>query len=436
MAQTIRVRLPRLHAGRPGRAALDARWAPGVRYKGSGQQEIFDSPARFKVLFCGKRWGKSRFVFVWLLAAALMGKYCWWLWPNQVAARRGWDDLKKMVQKVPGVVTREVERMVIFAGGGYIQIKSAHEPDTLRGEPVHRCAFSEASYMRHGEYIWSQIISNQIADYRGEVLFETSCRGFDWVWALAVQTEGLAEWEWWRIPSWDNPHLDIREIERLAATTSPDKFRAEICAESFADAAMVLGDPLRACVLEEGWRYEGDVAFICGGLDLARHVDYTALSIMDGFDQGDERLGESARQAGQFYLERWQGLEWDALTEQVRQACLENGVECLVVDSTGVGDVMLPQIEDALGADCEVLPFVFGTKSKTALVKDFALALQKGRVRLLNHPALIGEMQDFRGKRNSQTLHVAYEAEHGHDDLVIASALNWWGMVEGEIGLG
>ena len=94
-----------------------------------------ENPARFKVVACGRRWGKTELGVTSILNAALhQNKRCWWLAPTRQMASQVWRDLKRAVKTLKGTCISETERRIDLAGGGMIAVRSAHHPDNLRGE--------------------------------------------------------------------------------------------------------------------------------------------------------------------------------------------------------------------------------------------------------------------------------------------------------------
>src|SRR3989304_3347462 len=98
---TIQVSLPPLHTGRDGTG---------------GQQSIANHPARFKVVMCGRRWGKT-FLGVYLCAkTAIEGGRAWWVAPNYKIANEGWSVLKTIFRQIPGTEIRESDRQILVPG--------------------------------------------------------------------------------------------------------------------------------------------------------------------------------------------------------------------------------------------------------------------------------------------------------------------------------
>src|SRR5438128_7057388 len=93
------------------------------------QKKILSSDARFRVVACGRRFGKTtlgeRSI---LIRAADYNQACWWLSPTYDMADHVWRDLKTAVRDVPDVQINESDLRMDFAGGGWLAIHSTHNP--------------------------------------------------------------------------------------------------------------------------------------------------------------------------------------------------------------------------------------------------------------------------------------------------------------------
>src|SRR5262249_61781175 len=126
---------------------------------------------RFKVLAAGRRWGKTLLgVTLCVEDACTMppgeapGR-AWWVAPSYKQAAVGWRALLRLLRPVPGVDIRRGEMLVKLPTGGTVQVRSADEPDSLRGEGLTFLAMDEAAYM--AENAWSGGLRPGVADGRG-----------------------------------------------------------------------------------------------------------------------------------------------------------------------------------------------------------------------------------------------------------------------------
>lgn len=177
-----------------------------------GQRIVRDSPARFRVLACGRRWGKTLLGVALCVEVAAKGGRAWWIAPTFPVASIGWRAIKHLVKQIPYSEIREGERIATLPGGGTIQVRSSDNPDSLRGEGLDLAVFDECAFMV--EEAWTEAIRPALADRQGKALFISTPQGRNWFYRLwARGQEGDPEWQSWQFPTSANPHIDPIEIE-------------------------------------------------------------------------------------------------------------------------------------------------------------------------------------------------------------------------------
>lgn len=210
---------------------------------------------RFIVLYCGRRWGKTRFAAVVAFKAAHAGGRVWWIAPTFPVAMIGWRLMRTLARQGNGKVDVSVsDRMFTFPGGGYIQVKSADNPDGLRGEGLDLAILDEAAFMRQD--VWTDAIRPALSDRLGKALFCTTPNGLSWVHDLFVRgqfAEPGAEWVSLRFRTTDNPFIPAGEVEAARAGLPAPVFAQEYEAEPLSgdDGVIPLAFVLAA---QERWR--------------------------------------------------------------------------------------------------------------------------------------------------------------------------------------
>lgn len=277
MAVKLEVTLPRLHPA---------------------QQAILDDPARYRVLCCGRRWGKTRLAAVAAVATALQGKRVWWVAPTYQTSLIGFRLVKPLVSRLPGAEARDGDRSVRLLGGE-IWFKSADSGDGgLRGEGLDLVIFDEAAFCHRDT--WEQQIRPALADRRGRAIFiSTPNKEGDWFHEafLRGQQADADGWRSWHLPSWTNPYLDADEVEEARRLLPSIVFRREFGAE-FVSAA---GARLRREWLRTGLPSDDDLkrCRISMGIDLAISTkdgaDFTAIAVMAKHDDGRIFVLDAAR---------------------------------------------------------------------------------------------------------------------------------------------
>lgn len=223
----IRIKLPPLHSG--------------------GQLQIAESDARFKVVMCGRRYGKTT-LGVWLCTRdSLQGKRTWWVAPTYKIAKEGWLILKRLAQQLrqipelKDIDIREGDREVVFPNGGSIEIRSSDTEDGLRGAGLDGVVMDEAASQR--ESAWTEEIRPALVDKRGWCLFIGTPKGNNWFAKLYKQAASgeRKNWAAWKYTTWDNPLISDEERVELETEYAgrPDKYNQEIMADIGASQYLV-----------------------------------------------------------------------------------------------------------------------------------------------------------------------------------------------------
>ena len=225
-----------------------------------GQLQIKASDARFKVVACGRRWGKTFFAADYLGEATmqterggrdLMGFDSYYIAPTFSQAK---DVMFRLIERMwepcikkswPSSLTFE------FVSGRMLQLKGADRPDRLRGVGLADAVLDEYASMR--PEVWPYVVMPTMADLSpvSRALFIGSPSGRNHFYALYKQAEeGKAGWAAWTFRTIDSPLIPAEEIEQARETMAPHAFRQEFEAD-FGDSADCPLDPDSIAVKEE-----------------------------------------------------------------------------------------------------------------------------------------------------------------------------------------
>jgi predicted phage terminase large subunit-like protein len=175
-----------------------------------GQRQVAESNARFKVLSAGRRWGKTR-LGVWLcLEKAWQGGRAWWVAPTYAMALEGWKDLRNIGIE-HGTVIKESEKTIITPTGGMVSIRSADNPDRLRGAGLDFVVLDECAFMK--ENTWAEVIRPTLTERQGGALFISTPKGFNWFEKIYHDSENYDDWERWQLPTKTNPYVPLEELD-------------------------------------------------------------------------------------------------------------------------------------------------------------------------------------------------------------------------------
>jgi len=211
-------------------AAVDL--SDAVRFRlHRGQAQVYRSPARFRVVVAGRRWGKTTVAVTELVTRALRGEpgRYWYVGPDRTNAKDTiWQQLKDMID--PTWLTRqpmETELIVDLVGGSQIAVKGAEEPDRLRGRGLRFAVLDEFADMK--PETWTAVLRPQLADYGASALFIGTPKSYNHLYDLYVRGQDQARTTWasWQFRTRDNPFIDPKEIEDAKADTDERTFRQE-----------------------------------------------------------------------------------------------------------------------------------------------------------------------------------------------------------------
>lgn len=383
-----------------------------------GQQEVLDCRARFRVLACGRRWGKTVLGKLTVVKAALGGGLYWWVLPDYGMATEAWRDLVRTCAPVTAEVLKS-ERRIELITGGVIQVKSAHNPDSLRGAGLDGAVLDEAAFM--SEEAWLGGIRPALSDKRGWALFLSTPSGMNWfhrIWQ-AGNDPLEPEWKSFHRATASSPTVRPEEIEAARRRMPERWFRQEYEAAFIEDAGAVFRNITQVCVAAPQTEPHPDHTYVMG-VDWGRVDDFTVITVLD----------TTTRQM--VALDRFNQIGWEtqrgrlvALAERWRPAVI-------LAESNSIGE---PNIEALQAAGLPVRPFQTTAQSKMVLIDALALAMEQETVMLLNDPVLVGEMQAYQVERLPSGTYRYAAPEGMHDDTVMATALGWEACTHSRITL-
>jgi len=220
------------------------------------QREVRNVRSRFKIVRCGRRFGKTTLAAVMCIEVAAGIAWwhhrchpdadgaptpgvAWWVPPTYKIAAIGWRVIEAIARTlIAAGVQIDVRRSsmeVVFPGGGMIVVRSADSPSGLRGSGIDFLVMEEAAYCP--EDAWTEALRPALADRRGEAMFITTPSGYNWFWELENRSLTLPDWQVFHAPTSANPNIDPAEIDDMRAEMGPMEFQQEVLAEYVDDAS-------------------------------------------------------------------------------------------------------------------------------------------------------------------------------------------------------
>lgn len=377
------------------------------------QRQIFNSSVRFQVIFAGRRWGKTELGVDRIIRGVcrVPGLY-WWVglsW-RSASMKRAWRLLGQRLRPA-GAQIREADKEIRIPNGSEIWLRTAERPDSLSGEGVRGVVLDEFSLM--SERIWAEFVRPTLADYRGWAMFIGVPKGRNWTFALYQRgmDDKQCNWASWRLPTSDNPFIPPDEIE-AAKRDSPERiFNQEWLAEFVSDAGDVFRGVNQAATAT--WQEAAtDGHSYVMGVDWGKYDDFTVLSVID------------ATQRACVFQDRFNQIDYTLQLKRLKAVYERFRPDVVIPERNSMGE---PLIEQLIADDLPIQPFTTTAGSKKNAVEALALAFERGDLKIIPDPMLLGELQAYEMQRLPSGM-LRYTAPGGmHDDCVTALMLAWSG---------
>jgi hypothetical protein len=333
------------------------------------QMQVMRSSARFKVVACGRRFGKTFFAVNWLIyrAGSRAGIH-WWVAPRHDQTDVAW---RWFTEALPPelVEVNRTKKTARLWNGSLLGFKTASDPDALRSEGLDSVVVDEAAFVKSGA--WISALRPALADKRGHALLIGTFNGENWFYDLYQRGQDAdhPEWESWRFPSSANPFLDPEEIEEARRTMPRAEFEQEFLANPLVYVGAVFDGESVQAASERGrelaWREDLPTY---AGLDWG-YTNPTALEVCQ----------ESAEGRVHWVDERtWTAVELNARCAEIVEVCRRYGVRMICADAAGATENRT--LAQALGAarlKTKVQPVPFG-KWKDAGIQVRRYYLEQG----------------------------------------------------------
>jgi len=377
------------------------------------QATVWQSKKRFKVLACGRRTGKSNLAIKLTLAKALEapeGSAVVYVAPTLGQARQiAWDALLDQGRDI--IKSAHVNQLdITLVTGRKIHIRSAENPDTLRGLKLYFAVLDEAAFIKD-DSTWTKIIRPALSDLEGEALFVSSPDGRNWFYDLynsALKGED-DDWVAFHFTTKDNPTISEKEIEAAKKTLSTLVFKQEFEA-SFA----VSGQE----IFKEEWIKTGPepqfgsyyvAVDLAGFEDVAKNasaskkrLDETAIAVVKVSDED-----------GVWWVKEIQHGRWDIkeTASKILSVMKEYQPTAIGIERGSLKNAVLPFLSDLMrkyNTFSHIHDLTHGNKKKTdRIVWALQGRFEHGRI-VLNED---GDFEDFKEQL------LLFPTAGVHDDL-------------------
>lgn len=178
---------------------------------------------------CGRQWGKTLLGAALAVQEAAKGGKVWWVGPSFPVGELGMGVVNQLCRQIPGASfeRRPVWRTTLPSGGS-IQMRSADNPDSLRGATLNGVVFDEAATSKPDAW---PTLRPTLSILEGWAMFISTPKGLNWFHDLFEDAGVWDDWARWQIPSIANPYLPQSDVEKARAEMSSLVFSQEYEAE-------------------------------------------------------------------------------------------------------------------------------------------------------------------------------------------------------------
>ncbi len=186
--------------------------------------------ARFAVLVCHRRFGKTVLAINHLIKQALLNtaerpRYGY-LAPTYTQAKSiAWDYLKHYAGVIPGVSFNETELRCDLPNGARIRLFGADNPDSLRGMYFDGVVLDEYGVMRGN--VFTEVVRPALADRKGWAVFIGTPNGKNQFWDIAAHAQTSSDWEYACYRASETGVLDPDELSEARKLMTDDEYKQE-----------------------------------------------------------------------------------------------------------------------------------------------------------------------------------------------------------------
>ena len=203
------------------------------------QQEIINDLHRFKVLVCGRKFGKTEIGVETVLGEALErpNKDLIYIASTFTEARDiVWNRMKKRYAPIlvgePNEARLEMKlRDLKGIGSSLLQLKSWEAVESLRGREFDYVIMDEIQNYKSFWTLYQEVLRPTLMPRKGRALFEGTPKGFNHLYDLFNLEGKDLSFKSFKFNSYDNPYLPKEEIDEMRTQMSEDKFAQECLAE-------------------------------------------------------------------------------------------------------------------------------------------------------------------------------------------------------------
>jgi len=299
---------------------------------------------------------------------------------------------------------------MVFGNGAVITARTTqNRGHYLLGNDYDLFSFDEAAFETDPEYLINDVILMRLADRDGRLDLISTPNGKNWFYRRMLELQKDAEQGYVQFgDSRDNPYLSSQAINRRLKYLPPDRVAQNIAGQFIDNNRTIFSnDDIDHALIEGSLQsYRPDRQYI-SGWDLARKKTYTVGMTFDVTEKPYRMVA----------FDRFHNRDWSDVLARIRQVKAEYRSR-LVVDATGLGDVIVGEL-----ADLNPIGVIFTPRSKSDLLGNLLLIHNRHQV---IYPDIVQNDDENRVWSLEQEMREITWENNNTYDAVMAMALALW----------
>ncbi len=202
----------------------------------TAQKQIARDTTRFRVVNCGRRFGKTTLAVEEIKGKAIFKdqRICYIAPTYQQARDIAWEQLKKELGPVISNINESRLEIRVHNKKGtesLIILRGWESIETLRGQKFDFIVIDEIASMRNWATNWQEVIRPTLTDTRGEALFISTPKGFNHFYELYNMQHKDTDYKSFHFTTYDNTHIPFDEVEKAKLEITEDRFAQEYLAD-------------------------------------------------------------------------------------------------------------------------------------------------------------------------------------------------------------
>ncbi len=200
------------------------------------QAQIAKDSSRFRVVNCGRRFGKTTEAAEEIKGKALSrpSRICYIAPTYQQARDIAWEQFKNELRAITTNVNEarlEIKTRTQSEGESLIILRGWESVETIRGQSFDFLVIDEVASMRNFWLNWQEVLRPTLTDRKGEALFISTPKGFNHFYDLYNLEVKDRDYKSFHFTTYDNPFIPKEEVDKAREELTEDRFAQEYLAD-------------------------------------------------------------------------------------------------------------------------------------------------------------------------------------------------------------